>query len=96
MKVEITPVLLAGGSGTRLWPHSRKSYPKQFSNIIGHQTLFQAAALNFSSSEILNFKNHITMTNVDYRFIVGDQLKAAGFKPGPVLVEPISRSTHHQ
>ena len=51
MKInQIYPVLLAGGSGTRLWPLSRKSYPKQFSNIIGDKTLFQSSALRLTSS----------------------------------------------
>ena len=48
---EITPVLLAGGAGTRLWPLSRKSYPKQFSNLIGDMSLFQASAQRLTTSE---------------------------------------------
>ena len=42
---KITPIILAGGTGTRLWPLSRKSYPKQFSNLLGSKTLFQQCAL---------------------------------------------------
>ncbi len=53
MNSVITPVLLAGGSGTRLWPLSRKSYPKQFSNLIGDQSLFQQSALRLTSSDVL-------------------------------------------
>ena len=51
----ISPVILAGGSGTRLWPLSRKSYPKQFSSLIGDKTLFQQTALRVSSSEKVSF-----------------------------------------
>jgi hypothetical protein len=52
---KIYPVLLAGGSGTRLWPLSRKSYPKQFSNLIGENTLFQSSAQRLTSSKTLDF-----------------------------------------
>ncbi|HAL76343.1 MAG TPA: mannose-1-phosphate guanylyltransferase/mannose-6-phosphate isomerase, partial [Rhodobacteraceae bacterium] len=61
----IYPVLLAGGSGTRLWPLSRKSYPKQFSNLIGKKTLFQFSAKRLTSSDIIEFASHITLTNAD-------------------------------
>ena len=89
----ITPVLLAGGSGTRLWPLSRKSYPKQFSNLIGDQSLFQQSALRLTSSDIVKFRPHITMTNADFRFIVGEQLQGVGINPGPILIEPEGRNT---
>lgn len=89
----ITPVLLAGGSGTRLWPLSRKSYPKQFSNLIGDQSLFQQSALRLTSSGIVKFGPHITMTNADFRFIVGEQLQGVGINPGPILIEPEGRNT---
>jgi len=89
----ITPVLLAGGSDTRLWPLSRKSYPKQFSNLIGDQSLFQQSALRLTSSDIVKFGPHITMTNADFRFIVGEQLQGVGINPGPILIEPECRNT---
>ena len=56
-KIEITPVFLAGGLGSRLWPLSRKSYPKQFSNLIGENSMFQESISRFSSSEILSFSS---------------------------------------
>ena len=90
---EIYPVLLAGGLGTRLWPLSRKSYPKQFSNLIGNTTLFQSSAQRLLSSDILQFAQHITITNSDFRFIVCDQLQEIGIDPGPVLIEPEARNT---
>ena len=89
----ITPVLLAGGTGTRLWPLSRKSYPKQFSNLIGEGTLFQQAAQRLVSSEIIEFNPHITLTNSEYRFIVSEQLSDVGLDPGPILIEPKSMNT---
>lgn len=90
---EITPVLLAGGSGTRLWPLSRKSYPKQFSNLIGDQSLFQQSALRLMSSDKVKFAPHLTMTNSDFRFIVGEQLQRVGIQPGPILIEPEGKNT---
>lgn len=89
----ITPVLLAGGSGTRLWPLSRKSYPKQFSKLIGDKSLFQQGALRLTSSDEVKFTSHITMTNAAFRFIVGEQLQEVGIDPGPILIEPEGRNT---
>ena len=91
--IKILPVLLAGGSGTRLWPLSRKSYPKQFSDLIGGQTLFQQSALRLTSSAIIEFAPHITLTNSDFRFIVGEQLQAVGIDPGAILIEPEAKNT---
>ena len=90
---KLYPVLLAGGSGTRLWPLSRKSYPKQFSNLMGGHTLFQQSALRLSSSTIVEFAPHITLTNSDFRFIVGEQLQAVGIDPGTILIEPEAKNT---
>ncbi len=91
--VAIVPVLLAGGSGTRLWPLSRKSYPKQFSNLIGTETLFQQSAKRLSTSPSLRFAPHMTLTTSDFRFIVGEQLQSVGIDPGPILIEPEGRNT---
>jgi mannose-1-phosphate guanylyltransferase/mannose-6-phosphate isomerase len=90
---KIYPVLLAGGSGTRLWPLSRKSYPKQFSSLIGDKTLFQRSAIRLTSSEIVDFAPHITLTNSDFRFIVCEQLQAVGIDPGTILIEPEMKNT---
>ena len=90
---QITPILLAGGSGTRLWPLSRKSYPKQFSTLLGDETLFQSSAKRLVSSPAVQFDAPVTMTNSDFRFIVIEQLQGAGIDPGAVLIEPEGRNT---
>lgn len=89
----ITPILLAGGSGSRLWPSSRKTYPKQFINLINDETLFQQSALRFANSDIVKFKPHITVTNSLFRFIVIEQMEAVGIDPGQILIEPEAKNT---
>ncbi len=86
----ITPVLLCGGSGTRLWPLSRKSYPKQFTPLLGPLSLFQEAARRLSGT---NYAAPIIVTNSDFRFIVTEQLAAIGQTAGAVLIEPEGRNT---
>ncbi len=86
----ITPVLLAGGSGTRLWPVSRARFPKQFVPLVGEETLFQAAARRFDAA---GFAAPLIVTADDFRFIVTEQLAAAQLAVGPVLVEPAPRNT---
>lgn len=84
------PVLLCGGSGTRLWPLSRKSFPKQFVQLGEGETLFQASARRLVGPDI---KKPVIITNSDFRFIVTEQLAEAGIDPGPILIEPSPRNT---
>ncbi len=91
--MRVNPILLAGGSGTRLWPLSRKSYPKQFAKLLGEDTLFQSSAKRLTSSEIIDFAPHIILTNSDFRFIVCEQLQEIGIDPGPILIEPEAKNT---
>lgn len=86
----ITPVLLCGGSGTRLWPLSRKSYPKQFAPIWGEDTLFQRSARRLSGPD---FAAPLVITASDFRFIVAEQLQETGVDPGTILLEPEGRNT---
>jgi len=87
---QITPVILCGGSGSRLWPLSRKSYPKQFVPLVGDKTLFQNSSKRLTGPQ---FKNPIIVTNSDYRFIVSEQLQEIGIDPGAILIEPEGRNT---
>ncbi|MBU0642357.1 MAG: mannose-1-phosphate guanylyltransferase/mannose-6-phosphate isomerase [Alphaproteobacteria bacterium] len=90
----ITPVILCGGSGTRLWPLSRKSYPKQFVPLVDEQTLFQASAKRLSGgTDQLKFAAPVVLTGSDFRFIVTEQLSAIGIDPGAILIEPEGRNT---
>ncbi len=86
----IYPVILCGGSGTRLWPLSRKSYPKQFARLTGEETLFQASVKRLSGP---GFARPIILTNADFRFIVAEQLAEIGVEPEAVLIEPEGRNT---
>ena len=89
----ITPILLAGGSGTRLWPLSRKTFPKQFTKLMSNKTLFQQSALRFVNSDKIKFMPHITVTNSLYRFVVCEQLQSVGIDPGLILIEPEAKNT---
>lgn len=86
----ITPVVLCGGAGTRLWPLSRKSYPKQFAQLIGDESLFQASARRLSGD---GYAAPVIVTADAFRFIVVQQLGDIGITPGAVLIEPEGRDT---
>ena len=86
----ITPILLCGGSGTRLWPLSRKSFPKQFGDILGEESLFQSSVRRFHGE---GFSNPLIITRNDFRFIVTEQLDACGVTSLGVLIEPDGRNT---
>lgn len=86
----IHPVILCGGSGTRLWPVSRKSYPKQFSRLMGEESLFQNAAQRLSGA---GFAPPTVVTRNDFRFIVTEQLAACEIGAQAILIEPDTRDT---
>lgn len=86
----IHPVLLCGGSGTRLWPLSRKSFPKQFSALTGDTSLFQASAQRLSGA---GFAPPVIVTGSDFRFIVNEQLAKVAIRPAAILIEPLARNT---
>lgn len=86
----IVPVILSGGSGTRLWPLSRASYPKQFSKLMGAESLFQRSAKRCQAP---GFGRPVIVTGDQFRFIAVEQLAAQAIDPAAILVEPTGRNT---
>lgn len=86
----VFPVLLCGGSGTRLWPLSRKSYPKQFVKLTGETSLFQASAQRLEGD---GFAAPTVIAGGAFRFIILEQLSAINILPQAVLIEPMARNT---
>ena len=90
MTEQIYPVLMCGGSGTRLWPVSRKSYPKQFTRLIHDESLFQASVRRLTGE---GFADPTIITGSDFRFVVVEQLSEIGVEPASILIEPEARNT---
>ena len=90
MPGDVQPVILAGGSGTRLWPVSRSHYPKQFLALTGEQTLLQQTAARL---EGLDAEAPLVIANVEHRFLAAEQLRAAAVDPARILLEPEGRNT---
>lgn len=90
MSNAIHPVILCGGSGTRLWPTSRKAYPKQFGPLLGEKSLYQGTLERFSRP---GFAAPMIMTGEDFRFLAVDQAAALGLSDARVVVEPVGRDT---
>jgi mannose-1-phosphate guanylyltransferase/mannose-6-phosphate isomerase len=93
--LQVVPVIMAGGSGTRLWPLSRALYPKQFLALSGPQTLFQLAHLRLQalSSERIEVSRPCVVGNEDHRFLVLDQLRELKASVASLLLEPAGRNT---
>jgi len=87
----VTPVLLVGGSGTRLWPLSREQYPKQFLSLLGRQSLFQNTALRIGAVE--GSTAPIIVGSRAHRFVIDEQLREADVKAASILLEPEGRNT---
>ncbi len=85
------PVILSGGSGTRLWPLSRKHKPKQFLNLFGDNTLFQDTF--FRLRGLNNLQSPIVVCNHDHRFMVAEQLQALDVDDAGIILEPFGRNT---
>lgn len=86
----ILPVILSGGSGTRLWPLSRESYPKQFLPLADEKTMLQAT---WERVAALATQAPIVVVNEAHRFVAAEQLLQAGARPQAILLEPVGRNT---
>ncbi len=88
--MKITPVILSGGSGTRLWPLSRKMYPKQFISLHAELTMLQETV---GRLEGLELNNPMVVCNENHRFIVAEQMRQMGIEHPAIILEPEGRNT---
>ena len=91
MLKKITPVILSGGSGTRLWPASRKAYPKQLLPLVSDYTLIQESALRVNDSTL--FTPPLYIANEEHRFIIAEQLRELDIDYQKIVLEPDGRNT---
>jgi mannose-1-phosphate guanylyltransferase/mannose-6-phosphate isomerase len=89
--MKIIPVILSGGSGTRLWPLSRKQYPKQYLPLVGDNTMLQETILRLNGLDDLS--DPIIVCNADHRFLVAEQCQQINITNPTILLEPIGRNT---
>jgi mannose-1-phosphate guanylyltransferase len=85
----ILPVIMAGGSGTRLWPLSRAMYPKQFLNIVGDNTMLQDTVLRLNNIDTVK---PVVICNTEHRFLVAEQMQNIG-QSADIILEPVGRNT---
>ena len=90
-QAKIHPVILSGGSGSRLWPMSRAGYPKQFLSLASESTMLQETVLRVSDSD--TFYPPLMVCNEEHRFIVADQLRTINISPEKIILEPCGRNT---
>jgi len=95
MSLPVQPVILCGGSGTRLWPLSRAGFPKQFLCLTGDDSLFQQAVKRLAGLAAEDFSLNVPLivSNEEHRFLVLEQLREAGIEPAAALLEPVGRNT---
>jgi mannose-1-phosphate guanylyltransferase / mannose-6-phosphate isomerase len=87
----LIPVILSGGSGTRLWPLSRGQYPKQFLPLVSERTMVQETMLRLSGMS--GIKNPIAICNENHRFMMAEQLLEIGIQPTAIILEPVGKNT---
>lgn len=86
----VIPVILSGGSGTRLWPASRSLHPKQFLPLAGDRTMIQETVLRVRGAQ---FAPPLMICNEEHRFILAEQLRTVGIEPAAIMLEPLARNT---
>ena len=93
--IQVTPVILCGGSGTRLWPLSRTGFPKQFLCLTGNESLFQQAAQRLAAlgSDDIQVAAPVIVSGEEHRFLASEQLREVGIALGGALLEPSGRNT---
>jgi mannose-1-phosphate guanylyltransferase/mannose-6-phosphate isomerase len=93
--IQVTPVILCGGSGTRLWPLSRTGFPKQFLCLTGNESLFQQAAQRLAAlgSEHIHVAAPVIVSGEEHRFLASEQLREVGIALGTALLEPTGHNT---
>ena len=93
--INVTPVILCGGSGTRLWPLSRAGFPKQFLSLTGNESLFQQAAQRLVGlgADDIQVVKPLIVTGEEHRFLASEQLRETGIDLGAALLEPVGRNT---
>src|ERR1700709_629876 len=89
-KNRIVPVILSGGSGTRLWPVSRESFPTQLWPLVAERTMMQETALRAASPE---FAPPVVVCNNEHRFLIAEQVRAAGIADARIVLEPVGRNS---
>lgn len=87
----IHPIIMSGGSGTRLWPLSRALYPKQFLKLVSDKTMLQDAVVRVADE--VRFAPPIIICAEEHRFIIAEQLRTLKIKPAAIILEPVPRST---
>ena len=90
IKTRIVPVILSGGSGTRLWPVSRESFPKQLWPLVSARTMMQETALRAAAPA---FTPPLVVCNNEHRFLIAEQLRAAGVADARIVLEPVGRNS---
>jgi mannose-1-phosphate guanylyltransferase/mannose-6-phosphate isomerase len=94
--MKIIPVILSGGSGTRLWPLSREQYPKQLLKLVGEYSMLQATALRLKDVALTDGEkvaDPILVGNEEYRFLMAEQMRQIGIQNFPLILEPCGRNT---
>src|SRR5215472_57946 len=86
----IVPVILSGGSGTRLWPVSRESFPKQFWPLLSHRSMIEETARRALGD---GFAAPMVVCNQEHRFLIAEQMRNAGASDAAIVLEPVGRNS---